>query len=334
MTREPLYLVDMGTTRCRVWVRCGEQYLGRAEADVGVRDVARGMSVDELRQRLAALMAQAGQQALRAGAAALPRFGIAAGMITSATGLMEVPHVPAPAGAVALARGMRACSCGDVTLFLIPGVRTATRGTGVDAVLQSDVMRGEEALCVGLLSLEPMRGSGAVLHLGSHWKWIFLDADGHIAGSRTSLTVEMIHAVQSQTLLASSVPQMRPERLDAEWLALGASEYRRSGLSRALFCVRLLELEKQGTGEQRLAFLYGAFLEAELELFKRGDAGKMREMRVLGPAALAAAWRERLVEQGLLVSVVTEEQREEAFLHGLMTVFQAAQQLGIAPVLV
>jgi len=328
---EPLVLVDMGSTRCRVWLVQNGGCRSHVEADFGVRDVARGLPVSALRDRLDHLITEAKQQA---GVAERPRFGIGSGMITSAQGLMEIPHVPAPAGVVELARRIQPCSCGDLTLFLVPGVKTAPAGTGIEAALGSDVLRGEEALCLGLLAADPASKPDAVLNLGSHWKWIFLDAEGRIAGSRTSLTGEMIHAVQSQTVLASGLPQGRPTSLDAEWLALGGREFRRSGLSRALFCVRLLEQAEQGTGEQRLAFLYGAFLEAEREAFQTGDGrSKAPNALLVGPPGLASAWRDRLSELGVHATVVSEEQRDEAYRRGLLILFEAAQRLGVVPAL-
>jgi 2-dehydro-3-deoxygalactonokinase len=334
-TNEPLYLVDMGSTRCRVWLTEKGRDWARASADFGVRDVARGVPVSVLRQQLDRLIAEAGEIGLQAGISTLPRFGIGAGMISSAQGLMEIPHVPAPAAVADLAGHMQAYRSGEpsgLTLFLVPGVKTLSQDSDVDSVLLSDMMRGEESLCIGLLATEQIRGPGAVLNLGSHWKWIFLDSEGRIAGSRTSLTGEIIHAVQSQTLLASGLPQMRPTSLDPEWLALGSREYRRSGLSRALFCVRLLEQTEKGTDSQRLAFLYGVFLEADLEAFRNSHYSReMKDVSLIGPPSLTAAWQRGLSGSHLRISVVSEEQRDNAYLQGLTRIFDVAREQGLLP---
>jgi 2-dehydro-3-deoxygalactonokinase len=335
-TDEPLYLVDMGSTRTRVWVTQNGQPRAQASADFGVRDVARGVPVAALGEQLDRLMAEAGKMALDAGVAGLPRFGIGAGMISSAQGLMGIPHVPAPAGVAELARHLEAFRTGkplDVTLFLVPGVKTLAQGADVDSVVLSDMMRGEESLCIGLLATGGTRAPGAVLNLGSHWKWIFLDAEGRVARSWTSLTGEMIHAVQSQTLLASGLPQMRPASLDAEWLEMGAREYRRSGLSRSLFCVRLLEQADKGTGSERLAFLYGVFLEADLEAFRASSwSREMKDVSLIGPPSLTAAWERGLVASRIRIHVVSEEERDRAYLEGLATIFDAAREQGLSSI--
>jgi 2-dehydro-3-deoxygalactonokinase len=318
-----------------VWLVENGQHWAQSSADFGIRDVAGGLPVSDLRQQLDRLIAEVGQIGLQAGISSLPRFGIGAGMITSAQGLLEIPHVRAPAAVIDLARRMQACRIGessDVTLFLVPGVKTAARGADVESALLSDMMRGEESLCIGLMAMEQVRAPGVVLNLGSHWKWIFLDSEGSVAGSRTGLTGEMIHAVQSRTLLASGLPQMRPVSLDPEWVALGRREYRRSGMTRAMFCVRLLEQAGKGDGSQRLAFLYGVFLDADLEAF-RSSRGyqELQDVGIVGPPSLTSVWQRALSETGLRVIVVSEDERDRAFLKGLTTIFEVAKEEGLLP---
>src|SRR5262249_47942624 len=151
--------------------------------------------------------------------------------------------------------------------LLIPGVRSGTAATGPDAIGETDVMRGEETLCIGLNSLGLIKPPAVVLNLGSHWKAIQIDAEGRIASSITTLSGELIHSAQTQTVLASAVINDRPDRLDQAWIEAGMREERRSGLPRALFCVRLFELAGEGTPQDRLVFMIGAFIAADLDLF-------------------------------------------------------------------
>src|SRR5205807_2260285 len=93
-------------------------------------------------------------------------------------------------------------------IFLVPGVRT---GSLTGDATQADIMRGEETLCLGLLTMGKAVAGGVVLNLGSHWKAIRLDSDGRIAGSVTSLVGEMIYAAQTATILSNSVSPERPK---------------------------------------------------------------------------------------------------------------------------
>ena len=59
---------------------------------------------------------------------------------------------------------------------------------------------------------------GVVLNLGSHWKAISLDENGRIVSSVTSLSGEMIHAVQTTTILTLSARFRRNGRRFWTWL--------------------------------------------------------------------------------------------------------------------
>ena len=155
---------------------------------------------------------------------------VAAGMITSPLGLVEVPHVRAPAGKSELAARVERHQFFDVTdlpVWLVPGVRTGNAQHELKDVGETDVMRGEETLCVGLLALGLLRPGAKLLNLGTHWKAILLDLKGDIASSITSMGGELLHVAQTETILAGAVPPGRPELLDGEWADAGMSEQRR-----------------------------------------------------------------------------------------------------------
>src|SRR5262245_20772079 len=135
-------------------------------------------------------------------------------MITSPLGLAEVPHVPTPAGLNDLAAATRRYSFSEITdlpILLIPGARSGPRQCGQENVGTTDVMRGEETLLIGLHALGLIAPRSTLLNLGSHWKVIEFDARARIASSVTSMTGELIHTAQTQTILAGSVPQRSEE---------------------------------------------------------------------------------------------------------------------------
>ncbi|HTV56310.1 MAG TPA: 2-dehydro-3-deoxygalactonokinase [Terriglobia bacterium] len=330
---EPLYCIDMGTTNCRVYVTEGRHVWTRVEAPFGVRDADQAKSSNHLREKLEALIAEALDKARDSGLTSVPAFAVGAGMLTSRQGLLEIPHLPAPVGETELARHMRMVSprlAGGVELLLAPGVRTGSLSGGLESALRSDVMRGEETLVAGLAASGRIKANGAVLNLGSHWKWIWLDEHKCISRSRTALTGELIHVTQSHTLLASGLPKHRPAVLHEQWLELGGREARESGLSRALFCVRLLEQAGQGTPEERLSFLYGAFMEAEMQALDHDQSLRgVESICITGPAALAKAWREKLVVVTSKIEVIEEADRDQAYLEGLRRLFVLAKQQGL-----
>ena len=187
-------------------------------------------------------------------------------------------------------------------------------------------MRGEETLCLGLIELGLATVPSVVLNLGSHWKAIGLDSGGRIAWSVTSMSGELIHCTQTQTVLAGSVPHERPEVIDWTWCRAGMGEQRRSGLARALFCVRLLELNGRGTAAERLSFLVGCFIASDLDGLRKvliSDGSVL----LVGGGAVGGAWRQALELEGITVSELDETFLEPALISGLCSVLTASGHL-------
>jgi 2-dehydro-3-deoxygalactonokinase len=322
-----LICVDAGTTNTRVWLTIGDRVIARAQTGVGVRDTARDGSPARLRNALRELIEQ-----VRDGArdqAQSPECVVAAGMITSPLGLAEVPHVRAPAGLNELAASTERHSFPEITdlpILLIPGVRSGPPQCDQETVGTADVMRGEETLCLGLVALGLLKPRSTLLNLGSHWKAIKLDAEARIASSVTSMTGELIHTAQTETILAGSVPQTRPTTIDRTWLEAGMREQRSSGLARALFCVRLLELGRSGSPEQRLSFLVGAFLASDLDpMIARGLLGSKELVVIAGGGAIAEAWRVVLAGISAPVIRLRDFEVESALLAGFRSVLHFAR---------
>jgi len=307
--------VDQGTTNTRVWLVGGGAVRAIRRVPIGVRQTAQERSSEPLRVALREAIDAVRAAAAEEGWEEPPTAVLAAGMITSPLGLCEVPHLPAPAGLVDLAAGAVWRTFPDITplpFLFVPGIRSGPLHCAREEIGTTDVMRGEETLCLGLLA------SGK-LNLGSHWKLIRIDHEGRIAGSHTSLAGELIHVVQTQTILAGSVPAERPTRLDPDWVAVGMREASDAGLARALFCVRLLEQRlPESLPEERLAFLVGSVLGAEVEsLARQGLLPSGQPVLLTGGSVLAAAWREVLIARGIPATVLSEEEGEVALRTGL-----------------
>jgi 2-dehydro-3-deoxygalactonokinase len=256
-------------------------------------------------------------------------------MITSGQGLVEVPHVEAPAGASELARGAECHQLREVAtlpIVFVPGVRSGPAEVEREGIGASDIMRGEEALSLGLAARGHLPGGGLVLSLGSHWKAVHVDDRGRVAFSVSTLAGEMVLALRTHTILASSVPRGWPPALPADWVAAGARRARTDGLPRALYCVRLLDQRTASTPEDRLAFLVGATIAAnESALF---PVARPESPRVLlaGAPALVEAWATVLREREREPVAIDEDERERAFRAGCRTVLAAGElRLGSEP---
>lgn len=320
--------VDLGTTNTRVWLLRGRKLLAQASKQVGVRDSARNGTTTVIRATLKELIANVQKHAGQISEANAPVCVLAAGMIGSPLGLAEVPHINAPAGSRELSSAVSVFSFPDVTtlpFLIVPGVRSGSLAGDTGSRVELDVMRGEETLCIGLQALGLVPPPAVVLTLGSHWKAIQLSAVGQIKSSVTSLAGEMIETARNHTVLASSLGHDWPVEFVPEWLEAGMAEQRRSGLPRALFCVRLLELKNEGTPAERFSYLLGAFIAADLDaLVKRGLLTGNIPSIISGHPAIAAAWGHALGKLPMDSNVLTGAETEQAFLAGLNQILSGA----------
>ena len=320
MTRTtPMILLDVGSTNSRAWLVSGGEILASRTAPVGVRDSARERSTALVRATTRDLIA-----ALLPPGARIPVA--AAGMITSSLGLADVPPLLAPVSAADLAGGVVQIDAPDIStlpILLVPGVRTAGSGDGVT----EDIMRGEETLIVGLLAMGMLAPGSALLNAGSHWKLIRIDERGRIASSRTSLGGEVMHAVQTATLLAASLPDGPLSAVDAEWLHAGSAAAGRDGLLRALFDVRLLDQRGTTTAGQRFSWFAGACISEDLQaLLRTAAVHPGMRVTVAGPGAIPQAWTHLLTHAGVDAAALDSPLIERGFITGLMTVANIRQQ--------
>ena len=116
--------IDSGTTNTRVNIWQSERVIADSFQEVGARDTAITGSKTTLqngvRMAIAQVLSQANIQIANV------KLILATGMIGSNLGLLEVPHVPAPAGLEELAKGMKMTIIPEVIscpIWFIPGVR-------------------------------------------------------------------------------------------------------------------------------------------------------------------------------------------------------------------
>ena len=253
----PWLLLDVGTTSLRAYVTVAGQVQATISAPEGVALTTRegrGAFCNAVRKRCEEVLAQAGVSWQDLGSAA------ACGMITSGLGLLEIPHIPTPAGLAELALAMQASDALPIPLWLCPGVRN---DAVADYDLRSyDFMRGEEAQALGL-----DRQNGLFVSTGSHMKFVWL-ADGRIERCRTTMGGEMLAALTSHTILADSCGFVRT--LCPKWVLWGMQASLDRGITAAAFDVRKLDVLAKGDAEERANYLAGAVMAQDI-LAVRGD---------------------------------------------------------------
>lgn len=248
---------------------------------------------------------------------------IAAGMIGSRQGWLEVPYLSAPSGVAEFAAGLgRVRTAAGGAMAIVPGISV----TGDDGV--PDVLRGEETQVIGA-HLLGRAASGLVVVPGTHSKWILAE-DGRITWFATFMTGEVFALLCQHSILGRL---MRGDGEDAEafrrGLAHGRSDDPRSaGLLHRLFSARTLGLFDRIPGEALRSYLSGLLIGAEIaEATTALSAwldGIPSSLTIIGGAALTEAYGTALAGCGFSV----DEVGEEAMVGGLVAIAKAAGLMG------
>lgn len=250
MNSELWIALDGGTTNTRASVVVNGKVTETVKFDVGVRDtLGDGDNAVKAAVR-ACLDTLFGRIGLEPGSVNC----VASGMLGSEAGLVNLPHVFAPAGAEDLAKGSivwRDPLNPGVAIRILPGIRTGPDQANPDPFegsLAQDIMRGEETQVWGIREIlsatepEAMNCPWLLLWPGSHSKLIAVEADGTIAGSFTTLAGETYSALKSATLLKRSVPDEPARQIDETILDKAARAIESTGLMRAAFWTRVADI--------------------------------------------------------------------------------------------
>jgi 2-dehydro-3-deoxygalactonokinase len=268
-------VIDCGTTNSRVYIiGPGDRIVSQRSAKVGVRDVAVAGSNQVLKDGLRQVLLEAAENV------PVPpsqlEFAIASGMITSEVGLLELPHLTAPAGVDDLVTS--ACRVRDEKVFpldipviFVRGVKNdAGRAPSLQDLRGLDFMRGEEVQIVGLMSRLGPQLPVNIVFLTSHTKLIHVDGRGRIAGSITTISGQIYEAL-NQTVVASSLVRRGPESAAVlnpeELIEIAYEGVQAGGFLRTLLMPRFMQTLMVSSVEQRLLFVDAAIAADDMRAF-------------------------------------------------------------------
>jgi len=205
--------IDCGTTNSRVYiVNENADIIGQAEKKVGVRDTA----IQGNNQVLKEGLVESFYKALEVSRLNLPdvSFVISSGMITSEIGLLEIPHLWAPASISELAKNIKkihdlSIFPVDIPIYFIRGIKNKYNSytASIENVGELDFMRGEETQVAGLLELYDIRPPFITVVLSSHTKFIPVDGMKNILGSITTISGQVYEAIVKETNVGKSIRQ-------------------------------------------------------------------------------------------------------------------------------
>src|SRR5699024_5024055 len=195
---------------------------------------------------------------------------IASGMITSNLGLKEVPHIVAPAKLADFAYFIEKDQLAGIVCYFIPGLKNSQidKYSTLEDIKQMDIMRGEEIETFGLLDQIIETGNGLIILPGSHTKYILVDENRKLLSCFSTLGGELIQAVQTSTIISSSLKNGLIKEIDYSSLEEGYNATISEGLTRALFRIRILDLYSSFTENQRANFLLGSIIHEDIQGLK------------------------------------------------------------------
>lgn len=179
-------VVDWGTSQFRAyWVDAHDTVLATHKTSDGIHTISSGRFAEVLHRAI---------QAWLPGNTTLPVY--ACGMVTSRNGWKEMPYVPCPVDAQALATAMQVLTTDKgFRVHFVPGV--------IDQQARPfpDVMRGEETQIIGADIRD-----GQLLLPGTHSKWVEVES-GYITSVRTAVTGELYALLREHSLVAGGTDQ-------------------------------------------------------------------------------------------------------------------------------
>ena len=306
-------IIDGGTTNLRVFLLSIEgEIICSEKAEGGVKYTA----IDGNNSRLRSMLKNCIESVLQRTNTQITeiRRCVAFGMITSGLGLLEIPHIAAPASAADLRNGMKNAGFDEILpieIEFIPGVRNFNGEINVANVSQMDMMRGEETETIGLLSLLKPSGAAVLILPGSHNKLISISADGKILGCKTSISGELLDAVTHHTILSGAVEGSfcNSEEYDSSYALAGAKEAVSNGLGRAAFAGRILSVTGGCPAGKVRSWLLGATLAQDVQTLNGFTAGnKETEIYIAGIDPVKTALFDILSKEGYNnITAVPEE---------------------------
>ena len=200
-------------------------------------------------------------------------------MITSNVGLVEIPHVVAPASAEDLAEAAKCVLIEDVCplpILFIPGVKNRDGKLDLVTFESMDMMRGEEVETVAVVESLP-KGQAYLLVLpGSHTKFVSVDCAGKITGCLTTISGELLSVITNDTLIADAVGHSfaSEETYAKEYVLAGYETAKKTGIGRACFSARILNTFAEPDKTKIASYVLGAVLQNDMEAVKNSGALK------------------------------------------------------------
>lgn len=269
-------VIDCGTTMTRIYiVNQMEQIVASGRRKVGVRDTSITGSRDVLRTGITELFFQVLQE--NGIADNDVHFAIASGMITSEIGLIDLPHIVAPAGLRELAEHIVETRDAGILpigrpVYFIRGVRNHYPENASARELRGiDFMRGEEVQCIGIMRECQLPYPCNLVALSSHTKIMYINDRRQIEASSTTISGQFYEAILHSTNIGKSLVPVDGETSggysDEALMEIAMDCVEHAGLGRTMLMPRFLQVLLQTDSRERRIFVDAAIAADDMKAF-------------------------------------------------------------------
>ena len=268
--------IDTGTTNTRtfLWDENRNMIAGE-KAEVGVRNTA----IDGNNDRLKKAVHDCLERLLENNNLTYNNISrvMACGMITSNVGLVEVPHVTAPAGLKELAQQAKSILLEDVCplpILFIPGVKNGLPDINMENFAVMDIMRGEEVESIAIMDHFPKDKPYLLVLPGSHTKFVSVDKEGKMTGCLTTIPGELLASITNDTIIADAVGRqfVNEADYDREMMLKGFVTSRDTGIGHACFSARILNMFVEKDKMKLANYILGVALQNDITAIKNSKA--------------------------------------------------------------
>jgi len=267
-------VIDCGTTNSRIFL-LNEKFeiIKKGNKKIGVRDTAIHGSNEVLKMGLKKLMEDI---VVSSGLKMQDiKFAITSGMITSEIGLLEIPHLWAPAGIDDLAGNIKVVKDLDIfpldiPLYFIRGIKNFfPEDTTYKDLRKIDFMRGEETQVAGLISLYPELSYPVMMVvLSSHTKYIYINKEKKVHSSLTTLSGQIYDAIKKETSIGKSI-KGNEDKKDNDYfneniIDTAYDSVKNAGFLRTLMMPRFMEVLLKTKWYERELFINTAIAAEDL----------------------------------------------------------------------
>lgn len=238
------------------------------------------------------------------------------GMIGSAGGWVEVPYLSGNVGPCELAQGVQIVNDTKHDVRIIPGIC----GTSFDGT--PDVMRGEETLLIGALSLGSS-DQGLFCLPGTHSKWVLVQ-DGEIAMFSTLMTGELYALLSSHSILSSMIVSVSADQQSEAFLSGARKALNDTDLLHQLFTIRAEVLIGGAIAETAGEFLSGLLIGTELASMKNQLAACEQPVTLIAGDDLGLRYAQAIDALGRATNIIKSD---DACMAGLFAIAREIAKL-------